>query len=248
MRGFWLPLVLVPLALAQEVFHPTATLVRKGKEVVVEKTSPDRMGLAWIEEKEKGVLFLFYDPPPYRVVVRFGKEAKAFASLALVDQPDAGGGRVELTGGRASYDPKADRARYQASPAPDAVTVERGKLRALGSRLVYRNEEGIAYLQGPTRFERDGEKKLTGTAGGLFYLVDEDRVWLTGGVTLVQGGRTTKAERALVDEGENQAWLFGKPVESVAKDERIVGDRVRYDLETGAIWVLEGVAGALGGD
>ncbi len=242
------PAVLLALALAQEVYHPTATLVRKGKEVVVEKTSPDEQGLAWIEEREKGVLFVFYDPPPYRVVVRFGKDARAFAALALVDQPDAGGGTVTLAAGQARFDEKADRADYRVEEKPEAVEIEKGKFRAFGARLDYRNEEGIARLKGPTRFERGGKKALKGQAGALLYLVDEDRVWLTGGVTLIQGDRTTRAERALVDERNQVAWLFGNPVRSEAKGERLAGKTVRYDLEAGAIWVLEAVAGEVSGD
>jgi len=238
-------LLLLAWVLAQEVYHPTATLVRKGKEVVVEKTSPDDVGLAWIEEKEKGVLFIFYDPPPYRVVVRFGKDALAYASLALVDQPDAGGGKIELTAGTASYNPKTDHAGYQVKEIPDAVEIEKGRFRAYGTRLEYRNEEGIAYLKGPTRFERSGEKVLKGTAGALLYLVDEDRVWLTGGIALTQGDRTTRAQTALIDEAGGRAWLFGNPVKSVARGERVEGARVNYDLETGAIWVIEGIRGNL---
>ncbi len=238
-------LLLLAGVLAQGVYHPTATLVRKGKEVVVEKTSPDEVGLAWIEEKEKGVLFIFYDPPPYRVVARFGKDARAYAPLALVDQPDAGGGRIELADGTARYDPKADRARYRVKENPEAVEIEKGRFRAYGARLEYRNQEGIAYLKGPTRFERSGEKALRGTAGALLYLVDEDRVWLTGGVTLTQGDRTTQAETALIDEAGGRAWLFGHPVKSVARGERVEGARISYDLETGAIWVIEGIRGDL---
>lgn len=241
-------LLLLAGVLAQGVYHPTASLVRKGKKVVVEKTSPDEEGLAWIEEREKGVLFIFYDPPPYHVVIRFGKNARAFAPLALVDQPDAGRGTITLAAGQARFNEKADRADYRVEEKPDAVEIVKGKFRAFGTRLDYRNEEGVARLKGPTRFERSGRKALKGEAGTLLYLFDEDQVWLTGGVTLVQGERTTRAERALVDEQNRVAWLFGNPVQSKAKGERIAGKRVQYDLEDGAIWVIEAVAGEVSGD
>lgn len=122
-----------------------------------------------------------------------------------------------------------------------------GQVWVEGQRLRYQNDTGEALLEGPLEVRREGEKPLSGKAGSLRYLLDEDRLWLLGGVELTQGGRTTRAERALLREKEGYAFLYGK-VES--RDERGVvrGERVRYALKTGEVVVLGGVAGEFRGD
>jgi len=231
------------LALAQ-VYHPTATLIHGETEVVVEKTSPDEVGLAWIEEREGGVLFIFYDPPPYRVAVRFGEDARAFAELALVDQPDEGGGTVALGAGKARYLEGEDRVDYALEEAPGAVVIEKGRFRAEGRRLDYDNEAGLARVLGPVRFRREGENPLSGEAGVLFYRVEVGELWLLDGVRVVQEKRETEAERARIDEEAGLAYLEGDPVKSKAPGEEIAGRQVVYDLEGGALWVLDGIQGA----
>ena len=240
-------LFLLGLGLAQ-VYHPTATLVHGQSEVVVEKTSPDERGLAWIEEREGGVLFVFYDPPPYRVTVRFGEDARAYAALALVDQPDQGGGTVALAEGEARYSEAEDRVLYELRSEPGAVAIEKGKLRAEGRRLDYDNETGVARVLGPVAFRREGPNPLKGRAQALLYRVEEGELWLLGGVAIEQGKRKTHADRALVDEARGLAFLEGTPVKSQAPGEELVGKRLVYDLESGELWVLEGVAGKLSGD
>jgi len=243
MRRFF-PLVLLALAWAQ-VYHPTATLIYNDTEVVVEKTSPDELGLAWIEENDEGVLFIFYDPPPYRVRAAFGDAALAWAPLALVNQPDAGGGRVLLSGGRAYYDEVEDRVRYELVEDPEAVEVQKGRFLARGGQLGYDNERGLARLKGPVRFERKAEKPLTGQAGELLYVLDDDELWLLGGVELRQEDRTTRADRALVLEEQGIAYLFGNPVVSERPGERLSGKVLGYRLESGELWIVGGVEGRM---
>ncbi len=226
-----------------QVYHPTATLRRGAEEVVVEKTSPDDQGLAWIEERDGGVLFIFYDPPPYRVTARLGEGAVAFASLALVDQSDRGGGTVLLSAGEARYLEAEDRVHYEIQEAEEAVEVKRGELRVTGVRLDYDNESGLARLKGPVRFTRAGKNPLSGRANELYYRVETGSIWLIGNVQVEQGERRTEAELARFDEGEGTAYLEGEPVRSQAPGERVEGRRVFYDLDTGEIWVLEGVTG-----
>jgi lipopolysaccharide export system protein LptA len=120
--------------------------------------------------------------------------------------------------------------------------VAQGAVRVKGSRLRYHNDTGEALLEGPLEVERQGEKPLTGKAGSLRYLLDEDRLWLLGGVTFAQGGRTTRAEKALLQEKEGYAYLYGG-VESRDEKGFVRGERVRYALRTGEVVVLSRVAG-----
>jgi len=238
-------LLLAALALAAESYRPTATLVYEGEEVVVVKTSPDELGLAWIEEREEGVLFVFFDPEPYRVQARLGKGAEASAHLALVDQPDEGAGEVLLSAGSARYLEDEDRVDYQLEDDPQGVEVRKGKLVARGRRLVYDNQTGQATLAGPVSFERGGESPLSGSAAGLVYRLKDRTLRLEGELVLRQDGRVTRASAGLVDEEAGYAYLVGDPVVSEKEGERIEGRRLRYHLESGEIWVVEGVRGRI---
>jgi lipopolysaccharide export system protein LptA len=152
------------------------------------------------------------------------------------------GGKEELflSGGEARF--LEEEGRLLLDPRPGEVWVIQGAVRAKGSRLRYRNDTGEALLAGPLEVQREGEKPLKGRAGSLRYLLEEDRLWLLGGVEFTQGGRTTKAERALLREKEGYAYLYGG-VES--RDERgfVRGERVRYALRTGEVLVLSRVQG-----
>ena len=125
-----------------------------------------------------------------------------------------------------------------------AVALAQGATRVEGVRLRYRNDTGEAFLEGPLALSREGEKPLKGKAQALRYLLDEDALWLLGGVEFVQGGRTTWAERALLREKEGYAYLYGG-VESRDEKGFVRGERVRYALGTGEVVVLGRVAGEL---
>jgi len=236
---------LILLLAAAQSYRPTAVLVYEGTEVVVTKTSPDEVGLAWIEDREDGVLFIFYDPPPYRVEARFGEGTRAYAHLALVEQPDEGGGQVVLAAGKAEYDPEKDEVTYAVQEQEDAVEIKKGELQAFGTRLDYDNEEGLARVKGPVRFLREEEEPVSGRADAAYYRLKEDELWLLGGVEVKKGGRTTTADAALYLEKEDLFYLTGDPVISRAEGEEIRGRRVLYSLKTGEIWVLEGVSGKI---
>ncbi|SDE51469.1 hypothetical protein SAMN04488243_1036 [Thermus arciformis] len=189
------------------------------------------------EEGAKTYLRLvLYDPKG--VEVRLGEEVEARGPLALVER----GGREELllSGGEARF--LEEEGRLELRPALGEVLLVQGEVGVKGSRLRYRNDRGEAFLEGPLEVERRGEKPLRGKAGGLRYLLDEDALWLIGGVELVQGGRTTRAERALLREKEGYAYLYGG-VESRDEKGFVRGERVRYALKTGEVLVLGQVAG-----
>lgn len=293
-------------------FAPTATLVRKGKEVVAIKTSPDDKGVAYLEELEllSGKLevldaktakvgeksfsiegksqiaqklkagdlvsveyikpekaddipvvsrlyagetkgkslrrFVYNDPLPYRVNVRFGKDARAFGALALVEQIPDGRESVRLSSGDASYIESEERLEVKAKSAEKAVEVQQGKSTVFGSRLDYENESGEADVKGPISLTRKSDKPLTGSAERMVYNVDDEVLRLFGTVQLEQDGRTTTASSAIVREKDRLAFLFGtpdKPVRSVNKDGFVEGTKLQYNLDTSDVVVLEGVKG-----
>ena len=188
------------------------------------------------KEGERYLRLVLYDPKG--VEVRLGEEVEARGSLGVVER--GGEENLFLSGGEARY--LEEEGRLQVDPRPGEVLVAQGAVRVKGSRLLYRNETGEALLEGPLEVTRAGEKPLVGKAGSLRYLLDEDRLWLLGGVELTQGGRTTKAQRALLREKEGYAYLFGG-VESRDEKGFVRGERVRYSLKTGEVVVLFGVQG-----
>jgi hypothetical protein len=189
---------------------------------------------------------LFADPPPFRVQITFGEDARALGAIARVEQIRGVNDYVFMTGGTARYIEEEDRLELELKPAPRAVEVQQGKSKAWGSRLDYDNESGNALVAGPVELERAGEKPLQGSAERMVYNVDDEALTLFGAIRLVQDGRTSTAQGALVREKDRIAFLYGskdKPVRSQNKDGFVEGIRVLYNLDTGDVVVLEGVKG-----
>ena len=191
------------------------------------------------EEGAKTYLRLvLYDPKG--VEVRLGEDVEVRGRWGLVER--GGWEELLLSGVVARY--LEEEGRLEVRPAPGAVALAQGATRVEGVRLRYRNDTGEAFLEGPLALSREGEKPLKGKAQALRYLLDEDALWLLGGVEFVQGGRTTWAERALLREKEGYAYLYGG-VESRDEKGFVRGERVRYALGTGEVVVLGRVAGEL---
>jgi len=189
---------------------------------------------------------LFADPPPFRVQITFGEDARALGAIARVEQIRGVNDYVFMTGGTARYIEEEDRLELELKPAPRAVEVQQGKSKAWGSRLDYDNESGNALVAGPVELERAGEKPLQGSAERMVYNVDDEALTLFGAIRLVQDGRTSTAQGALVREKDRIAFLYGskdRPVRSQNKDGFVEGTRVLYNLDTGDVVVLEGVKG-----
>lgn len=189
---------------------------------------------------------LFADPPPYRVQVSFGEDAKAFAAITRVEQIRGVNDFVFMTGGTARYIEEEDRLELDLKPTSKAVEIQQGQSKAWGSRLDYDNQSGDARVAGPIALERRGEKPLQGSAQGMIYNVDDEILRLFGEISLLQDGRTSTADTAVVLEKDRIAYLYGskdKPVRSQNKDGFVQGTKLLYHLDSGDVVVLEGVQG-----
>jgi hypothetical protein len=189
---------------------------------------------------------LFADPPPFRVQITFGDDARAFGAIARVEQIREVNDFVFMTGGTARYLEEEDRLEIELKPAPRAVELQQGQSRVWGSRLDYDNESGDARLSGPIELERSGDKPLQGSAQSMIYNVDDEILRLFGEVRLLQDGRISTAASAVVREKDRVAYLFGsrdRPVRSQNQDGFVEGTRLLYNLNTGDVVVLEGVRG-----
>lgn len=189
---------------------------------------------------------LFADPPPYRVQISFGEDAKAFGAIARVEQIRGVNDFVFMTGGTARYIEEEDRLELDLKPTPKAVEVQQGQSKAWGSRLDYDNQSGDARVAGPIELERRGEKPLQGSAQRMIYNVDDEILRLFGEISLLQDGRTSTADTAVVLEKDRIAYLYGskdKPVRSQNKDGFVQGTKLLYHLDSGDVVVLEGVQG-----
>jgi lipopolysaccharide export system protein LptA len=220
-------------------------------EYVKDEDKPDQTPLArrvYAGERKGAVLqrFVFNDPAPFRVNVRFGKDARAYGSLALVEKIKDGNETVRLDGGSATYSEADDRLEIKPQAVPKAVEVRQGKSIVFGSRLEYDNDTGDANILGPNEISRSGDKPLKGQSQRMVYNVDDETLKMFGGIKLEQNGRTTVATSALVREKDGVAYLFGtdkEPVVSTDKNGTAKGSRIRYNLDTGDV-VVEKPAGS----
>jgi lipopolysaccharide export system protein LptA len=180
------------------------------------------------------------------VQITFGTDAKAFGAIARVVNIREFNDFVTMTGGTARYLEAEERMEINFQPGPKAVELQQGKSKSWGSRLDYDNQSGDARVVGPIEIERSGDKPLTGSAKDMIYNVDDEILRLFGEVKLLQDGRTSTAESAVVREKDRIAFLYGtkeKPVKSINKDGTVEGTRLQYNLDTGDVVVLEGVKG-----
>jgi len=185
--------------------------------------------------------FIIHDPEPYRTLVRFGEEARAYGHLAQVERVKGLREIVALGDGSVAYLEAADRFEVKLVPRKDAVEVVQGKSHAWGRKLDYDNGTGLASVLGPIRLERAGDEPLEGSSDLLIYDVDSETLTLKGKVVLKQSGRTTNAETAHVSESEGYAYLYGNPVISKGADGEVRGKVVRYNLDNGELLVMEGI-------
>ena len=134
-----------------------------------------------------------------------------------------------------------------ASTVPDSVNVTQGKTRLKGSKLVYDDSDGIARIDGPITFARDGASTpLTGSSATIEVNVDDQTTTLVGGVTLKNGARTSSAERVEYDDAANVAILRGtaeRPAKTVTADQTLTASVIRYNLDTGSVVAIGPVGG-----
>lgn len=187
-----------------------------------------------------------------KVKVQFGKDATAYGPLAQVDQGVEE--NVTLSDGKAELlkkDPndinEEGKLVVEPKTSPQTIEVFQGKSKAKGSRLVYSNDTGDANLSGPITLDRSGDKPLTGESRNLVYNVDDEVLKLTGNIKMVQDGRTTTASSAIVIEKEGFAYLYGTEKEPVRSEkagkEKVQGEKVRYNLDSGDVEVVGKVSG-----
>ncbi|MER3442726.1 MAG: hypothetical protein C4333_00795 [Meiothermus sp.] len=181
-----------------------------------------------------------------RIKVTFGKDATAFGNLVLIDKGVEE--LVRLSDGFAREVGEGDdrKVEIEAKATPSSVEVVQGKSKAFGSELIYDNDTGDAKVAGPIKLERSGDKPLNGNANALTYNVDDETLLLSGQVRLTQKERTTSAQSAVVREKDGVAYLYGTkeaPVTSESKDGKVRGTKLKYNLDTGDVVVLEGIEG-----
>ncbi len=228
--------------------------IKLGDSVTVEyikadssKTPEEAIRVSAGTRKEKNLQrFVYSDPSPYRVTINLGKDAMAFGALALVEKYSGGEERISLDGGSATFSDDTGILSILRKKVDGSVEVRQGQTTVFGAQLDYDNNNGDAKIAGPLSLKRSGEKPLEGTATNMVYNVDRKEVRLIGKVNLVQDGRTTTAEHAVLLESEKIAYLYGTgsaPVRSENKDGFVLGNKMIYNLDTGSVVVLEGVGG-----
>ncbi len=126
------------------------------------------------------------------------------------------------------------------------VTVRRGRLVAVGERLVYSEATGLGVLEGGAEVRiapaRAGEDEVVITATSVTFDVDTDMSISEGTVRLVNGDQTASAERLVYEEvrdlGQLTSSLSQAEVIRAGEDGdlRIVADEIRVLTEFKALY------------
>jgi lipopolysaccharide assembly outer membrane protein LptD (OstA) len=126
------------------------------------------------------------------------------------------------------------------------VTVRRGRLVAVGQRLVYSEATGLGVLEGGAEVRiapaRVGEDEVVITATSVTFDVDTDMSISEGTVRLVNGDQTATAERLVYEEVRDLGQLTsaGSQPEVIRAGEdgdlRIVADEIRVLTEVKALY------------
>ena len=131
------------------------------------------------------------------------------------------------------------------------VVVSRGRLTARGGKLVYSEATGLGVLSGnPSATfvpeKDDSTDPVNISAGQMSLDVDTNLSTSTGGVKLVSGDQTGRAERLVFDEDRELAQLTGTPTLTRAakanqKELVISGQEVRALTKAKTLYVRGGV-------
>jgi lipopolysaccharide transport protein LptA len=126
------------------------------------------------------------------------------------------------------------------------VTVRRGRLVAVGERLVYSESTGLGVLEGAAEVRiapaREGEDEVVITATRVTFDVDTDVSTSEGDVRLVNGDQTATAERLVFEEARDlgQFTSSGSQAEVTRAGEdgdlRIAADEIRVLTEVKALY------------
>jgi lipopolysaccharide export system protein LptA len=126
------------------------------------------------------------------------------------------------------------------------VTVRRGRLVAVGERLVYSEATGLGILEGGAEIRiapsREGEDEVVITALAVTFDVDTDVSVSEGDVQLVNGDQTARADRLLFEEARDLGQLTSSEAQAEvvrltdSGELRIVADEIRVLTDEKALY------------
>jgi lipopolysaccharide transport protein LptA len=200
------------------------------------------------EALERRIITIDYSGGTARGNLRFGP--------ITYEHPDPTGivatvATLTIEAGRAVLAGPADTLISQAEGQRDAnfeggVTVRRGRLVAVGDRLVYSEATGLGVLDGSAVVRiapaREGEDEVVITATSVTFDVDTDISISEGDVRLVNGDQTATADRLVFEEARDlgQFTSSGARAEVTRAGEdgdlRIVADEIRVLTEFSALY------------
>jgi lipopolysaccharide export system protein LptA len=126
------------------------------------------------------------------------------------------------------------------------VTVRRGRLVAVGERLVYSEATGLGILEGGAEIRiapaREGEDEVVITALEVTFDVDTDVSVSEGEVLLVNGDQTARADRLLFEEARDLGQLTSSEAQAEvvrmteSGELRITADEIRVLTDEKALY------------
>src|SRR5690625_3720171 len=159
----------------------------------------------------------------------------------VIAPADADGDEVHISATEGEFDVDTT-----VSPSSGEVLLESGNQTATSHTLVYAEERDLGVLRGEgeqvriVRLDEDG-RELVITADEVRVLTDEEKLYASGNVTVVDGDITSTGSEAVFDDTASRAEVLGSPARSVdaAAGVELSGDRLEHRTDLGVVSIID---------
>ncbi len=158
--------------------------------------------------------------------------------IAAADEDDE---EVRVSAGQVEFDVDTDM-----STSSGEVVLESGNQTATAGLLVYAEERSLGVLTADgeqvriVRLDEDGSE-LVITADEVRVLTDDEMLYASGNVTVVDGEITSTGDQVFFDDAASRAEVLGSPARSVdeANGVELTGDRLEHRTDLGVVSIID---------
>src|SRR5690625_468511 len=148
---------------------------------------------------------------------------------------------VLISAGEVEFDVDTDR-----SISRGDVLLESGRQTASAAELTYAEEADLGVLSGTdaqvrlVRLAEDGTE-LVITADEVRVLTEEEKLYASGNVTVLDGEITSTGSEVFFDDASSRAEVLGSPARSVDEENgvELSGDRLEHRTDLGVVSIID---------
>lgn len=126
------------------------------------------------------------------------------------------------------------------------VLLENGAQTASAAELTYAEELSLGVLRGEggqvriVRVNADGGELII-TADEVRVLTDEEKLYASGNVTVIDGAITSSGSEVFFDDATSRAEVLGSPAHSVDEENgvELTGDRLEHRTDLGVVSIID---------